>query len=161
MNNLPKTINFRTVTIWTTGVITGVTIAVPIIIYIILYFGVDVFVDKNLPLAAYIFGVLMFWLLSGGFLVAISYMIARKLKHRVPTIILLVSTIIYAILYVHAICLLCLVHWNGDVIRNCGKMSLLVMTPALILAVQLNSHYVKKTLSQGIARSTATSSNET
>jgi len=85
---LSKTMNFRTVTIWTTGLALILTLILPARC---VFNGDDVFF------------VFMLWFLS-SFPLVISFIIARTLEPIiVPNLILFLSTIAYGIWYVYVL----------------------------------------------------------
>jgi len=98
------------------------------------------------------------WLQSGSPLL-VSFIISKKLRHTTPAIILLGSTIYYAVWYAF---ILYLTFYAEDLtltIVVVGLLSLPVLIPAWIVVLLLNAYYVKKSSTYpGTARSTATSS---
>ena len=86
----------RAVTFWITLLVLLLTIAIPII----LNFGgylrggrmTDHFVDKT-------GGTALLWLFSGSPLL-VSCLVAKNLKYAIPSLILLMSSLVYAIFYV-------------------------------------------------------------
>ena len=108
-----------------------------------------------IPIFIVIFGL---WLLSGSPLL-VSFIISKKLRYTAPAIILLGSTILYAVWYAF---ILYLTFYAKDLtltIVVVGLFSLPVLIPAWIVALLLNAYYVKKSSTDpGTARSTATSS---
>jgi len=127
----------RNVTIWTTGLVLIVTVILPyllICIDVIPFHGFDT-----------IGTIILIWGYSSLPLI-ISLVIAKRLKHDIPALLLLGSTFVYGLWYAFAFYsfavssagLACLM------IFAVGILSLPVMIPAWITALLLNSYYVKK-----------------
>jgi hypothetical protein len=104
-------------------------------------------------------GCLLLWLFTGSPLV-VSLIIAVKVKHTVPSLVLLVSTIGYALWYILSWSIAmnaghCMAGMSVIAIAPC---SLVLMIPVWIATVSVNSSCVKQTISDpGTARSTAPS----
>ena len=118
--------NLRNVAIWTTGVMLVGTTVLPL--------WIASFESKDIFSA---FGII--WLLSGS-PILISFVLAKTLERTISTIILLCSTITYAIWYVYW---LHFIFFSGQdlammVILFIGIWSLPVMLPAWIVAYVLN-----------------------
>ena len=128
----------RNVTIWTTGLTLIASIIVPILL-------------------EFFFGGVVFWhilWLTNGLPLFFSFLIAKKLEHKIPVVILLVSIITYGIWYGFGI--LFAIIWHGMIDRSddiLGIISLLsvcflslfALIPAWIIALILDSYYEKKT----------------
>ena len=146
--------NLRTITIWTTALMLIVAIFAP---FLNLGRNFGGFAQLPIPIEMIIptifgrliisLGMAIFFLLLTGSPLVVSLIIARKLKpFIVPNFILLVSTIVYAMLFSYWWSLAtdggsCM---NGIFVCYIAPSSLPVMIPVWIIAVVLNRHYVKK-----------------
>ena len=136
-----KTMNLRTVTIWTTGLTLIGTFIVPCV-YL---FGNDG--ESNLidiicsPGIWLIWGTM--WFVTGSPLL-VSQIIAVRLKYEIPAFILLLSTIIYGCWfgYVHHQQFSAPGRWF--VLPFIFVGSLYFMLPAWFIAIMLNRRYAKR-----------------
>ncbi len=142
--------HLRKVTIWATGLLLLLTFIVPTAIYGdgLLRHG------PHLPWAEFCLAVFWFWALSGSPLI-VSCFVAQKLKGGVPSVILLLSTLGYAVLYAFALLQLQFAdtawwqwifgkeHIMVPFMMLVGMVSMPMMLPAWIVAWYLNSCFVK------------------
>jgi len=131
----------RNVTIWATGLMMVMPLVFPIIFMSPSWGNEDIEDLINVPL---------FSLLLSGTPLLVSLTLAKNLKYRVSTVILLVSTVTYSIWFT----IVCFHVYLAISAGRCGcvvmvffavgPLSLPVMIPAWITALLLDSHYVKK-----------------
>ena len=140
--------NLRTVTIWTTAVMMIGTSVVP---WLLCVFHPPLLWDYQ---------ILIVWSISGLPLV-ISLLYAIILRYHVSSIILLIITIAYSILYVCTLPTAFGAYLGPFALVVLGVLSLPVMTPAWIAAWLLDWHYVVKTPHPGTAASTVVYPKET
>ena len=93
---------------------------------------------------------LFLWLFSGTPLL-VSFVLAIKLKHKIPSVILLVSTIIYGVWFAFVHIQSIDQYMGALMFFFIGIVSLPVMIPAWITAMTLDAHYAKKFSPSGIA----------
>ena len=146
--------NLRNMTIWTTGLLMLVPLVMPVV-FMFPSWGVEDVEDLiNVPILC--------WLFSGTPLLC-SLVLAKKLKYRISTVILLFTTIIYGISFVamslHVYSAISAGGCGCGVIRLflVGPLSLPVMIPAWMTAILLDNHYATKTPDPGTAASTPSS----
>ena len=136
----------RDITIWTTGLILIATIIAPYIDVFVLPGGSGY--SPVVTIFVVIYFCSMVWLFSGSPM-AVTFLIARKLKHDIPAAILLVSSIAYSVLFVYAQ-YQTFIGTGGDMVALwlfAPLGSLWWMIPAWVLALILNRYYVKKAIS--------------
>ena len=154
--------NLRTVTTWTTGVMMILALLIPagILLYTgfaeaIAYPPVPGVVGYIIILTFFVAHVMalspIIWLFSGTPLL-VAYILAKKLKYKPSTVILLVSSIAYGIWFTSVSAYLS--DYGIGRLSTCvqlltliGPCSLPVMLPCWIVALRLNSSYTKKSLS--------------
>ena len=132
--------NLRNVTIWTTGVMLVLTLLIPV--GVIAY--AEVF-NHNIDFYHNTDIVWLTWLLSGTPLL-VSFILAIKLKHKVSSVILLVSTIVYAIWFTFLSIAISMDTCGcaALVFFLIGPLSLPVMLPVWITALILNWQRARK-----------------
>jgi len=129
-----KTMNLRTVTIWTTGLTLIGTMVLP-------FMWLDLTWDDAVVCSA-------FWFFNGSPLV-VSLIVAVMLRHNTSTTILLVSTIAYGLWYVsmwYSILDANEITFVGFVILcfASGLLDFSVMIPVWTIAIRLDRRYAKK-----------------
>jgi len=128
--------NLRKVTIWTTGVLSLGIVCIPLVC-----FGIAE--PSKWVNSWFIF--LLGWSCYAWPL-AISWLVARRLKHAVPLTILLVATVYCGIKYTHVIYIIL---FYPD--SHCCQLlttfmsSLIILIPVWFFVLRLNSHYIKNT----------------
>ena len=133
----------RNVTIWTTGMMLIVTLAVPTTLAFFVNWK-EVFSRSDG--GSFVMIALLFC--SNCLPPAISFAIARKLKHDIPALVLLVSTICYALWYGYYLYQMVFVNFWAFIGVCLTGIALLfpVLLPLWILALLLNLRYAKKVL---------------
>ena len=140
--------NLRTITIWTTGLMIIVTFVVP---------SFCVFVTEGartnfstitmsaITIFNILYGMTLLWWFSGSPM-AVSFIIARKLKYDTPIFILFVSTIAYCFLFVYS--QFQYLAATGGCMSALWLLtpfsSLFWLIPVWITAIMLNRRYAKK-----------------
>ena len=137
--------NLRNVTIGTTAVVLFLTTAVPVL----LFCGGFLRSGNDGTMASIVIATLL-WLFSAPLLI-VSLIVALKLKYNSPVVVILVTTIVYGMIYVFGWSVQWFVTSRDTGIWFLGVLSLPVMFPAWIAALWLNSYYVKKTPDPGTA----------
>jgi len=146
--------NLRNVTKWTTLLLLIVTVAVPIYGIVILAFGFHV---NEMGLTNAIALASFFWLFSSSPLV-VSLVIADKVEHDSPAIVLLGSTIGYGVFYIYALFQTFFVDgWMILGVCLAGIVMLPVLLPCWIIALRWNRYYATKTPDPETAASTPSS----
>ena len=132
----------RTVTIWTTGVVLLLTILVPIVLFC--YASYNLIVSERLDQLGSVVYLFLLWFSSTFPLVA-SYFIARYLKMGISLAVILGSTIVYALVYVHGLYIMFFV--NGMMffwVMFTGMLLLPAMIPVWFVACTVDWRYRKK-----------------
>ena len=129
--------NIRTVTIWTTGLMLFLTTATPAL----LFFGG--FLRTGDGIIASVVIAALLWLFSAPPLI-VSFVIARNLKCNMPTVIILVTTILYGTSYICGWCIQWFITPRDTGIWFLGVLALPVMIPAWITAYIVDWRYRKK-----------------
>jgi len=92
--------NLRKVTIWTTGVVLLLTMLVPTVLSFYALYGL--IVNDRFDQLGVVGGCLFLFLCSSSLPLVVSYFITRHLKTGASFIVILSSTIVYALVYIHA-----------------------------------------------------------
>ena len=122
----------RTVTIWTTGLMLLLTTAVPVLLFLGGYLQTG-----DGMMASIVIAVLL-WSFSAPPLI-VSLMMAWKLKEGMPSVVILVTTIAYGVLYVCGWCVQWFMTSRDTGIWFLGVLVLPVMIPVWIVVLILNA----------------------
>lgn len=126
--------HLRTITILITGLMLIATFIVPCILC----------VHRPPQSVRDIGDIWVLWVASGSPLV-VSFILATILRHRMSSIILLVSTMTYSVWYASTLPVVSFEHWGAfDILYFLGVWSLPVMIPAWIISLIFDAYYSER-----------------